>query len=148
MLLYFAGPLFCEAERAFNAKLTEQIETLGYKVFLPQRDGDQVNHEPYLSMTVEKRAKAIFDLDKEHLLSSDIFLYVLDGRIPDEGAAVALGMAHMKKKMDREEMILVGLHTDRRAAFPNEKLNPMIYSSLDVIYNNVDALLAYLEEKI
>lgn len=37
MKLYFAAPLFCDAEREFNEKLTNQIELLGYEVFLPQR---------------------------------------------------------------------------------------------------------------
>ena len=39
MRLYFAGPLFCESERVFNARLAAEIEKLAYDVFLPQRDG-------------------------------------------------------------------------------------------------------------
>jgi hypothetical protein len=37
VLLYFAGPLFSEAEKHFNQQLTDKIEDLGYRVFLPQR---------------------------------------------------------------------------------------------------------------
>lgn len=37
MKLYFAAPLFCDAEKEFNERLTNQIEFLGYEVFLPQR---------------------------------------------------------------------------------------------------------------
>ena len=37
--IYFAGPLFSESEREYNAKLTEILEEYGYEVFLPQRDG-------------------------------------------------------------------------------------------------------------
>ena len=37
--LYFAAPLFSEAELAFNAALTAEVERLGFAVFLPQRDG-------------------------------------------------------------------------------------------------------------
>ena len=39
MRVYFAGPLFCEAERVFNLRLAEKLEAKGYQVFLPQRDG-------------------------------------------------------------------------------------------------------------
>ena len=37
--LYFAAPLFSEPELAFSAALAEEIERLGFTVFLPQRDG-------------------------------------------------------------------------------------------------------------
>jgi nucleoside 2-deoxyribosyltransferase len=37
--IYFAAPLFSSAERAFNSKLTEQLEALGFKVFLPNATG-------------------------------------------------------------------------------------------------------------
>jgi len=146
MLLYFAGPLFCESERKFNSELTIEIEKLGFDVFLPQRDGDIVNKEPYISMAVEDRARAIFDMDKAHILESDIFLFVLDGRIPDEGAAVALGIAHMHKILSNSKMQLIGLHTDKRTAFMNEKLNPMIFSSLDYVAECVEELKAYLKK--
>jgi len=146
MNLYFAGPLFSKAELAFNGQLTREIESLGYKVFLPQRDGDSVNQEPIVSMAAEERARAIFDLDKHQLLETDVFLYVLDGRIPDEGAAVALGMAHMHKTTHKESMCLVGLHTDKRAAFIDSKLNPMIFSSLDYIASSEEILLDFLKK--
>jgi nucleoside 2-deoxyribosyltransferase len=38
MKIYFAGPLFNEAEKSFNLRLTEKLEKLNHKVFLPQRD--------------------------------------------------------------------------------------------------------------
>jgi len=145
MLLYLAAPLFNNAELAFNELLTAKIEKIGFNVFLPQRDGDIVNHEPYISMEPGERAKAIFELDRVNLFESDIFLYVLDGRIPDEGAAVALGMAYIHKDFEKKNRILVGLHTDKRAAFINEKLNPMIFSPLEYIAESVDELLIYLQ---
>lgn len=148
MLLYLAAPLFNEAELAFNELLTAKIEKLGFKVFLPQRDGDIINHEPYISMESGERAKAIFELDKSNLIESDIFLYVLDGRIPDEGAAVALGIAYTHKELSKKNRMLIGLHTDKRAAFINVKLNPMIFSPLEHISESVDELLLYLETVI
>lgn len=148
MLLYFAAPLFSKAELDFNIRLTEKIEKLGYKVFLPQRDGDKVNKEPYISMAPEKRAREIFKMDKENLFESDVFLYVLDGRVPDEGAAVALGMAHLHKEIGKRDRLIIGLHTDKRASFINEKLNPMIYTPMNFIASSVEELMEYLEDLI
>ncbi|MCT4507416.1 MAG: nucleoside 2-deoxyribosyltransferase domain-containing protein [Tepidibacter sp.] len=147
MLLYFAAPLFCSAELDFNINVTNKIEDIGFKVFLPQRDGDKVNKEPYINMKTEERAKEIFNMDKANIFKSDIFLFVLDGRIPDEGAAVALGIAHAHKEFVKKDRLLVGLHTDKRAAFMNEKLNPMIYSSLEYIAESVEDLINYLRIK-
>jgi len=145
MLLYFAGPLFNDGELAFNESLTNQIEELDYQVFLPQRNGFNFDEEPYISMKPEIRAKAIFDLDWENLLEADVFLYVLDGRIPDEGAAVALGIVHTHKKLSDRKQLIIGLHTDTRAAFINQKLNPMIFAPMDFIAKSVKELLDYLK---
>lgn len=144
MSLYFAGPLFSHAELNFNKALTNKIQALGIEVFLPQRDGDSVNQEPIISLPSEERARVIFELDKKRLLETDIFLYILDGRVPDEGAAVALGMAYMHKEHTERDLKLIGLQTDKRAAFMGEKLNPMIFSALDDIFHDEEALLTYL----
>ena len=37
--VYFAGPLFNQAEKDFNLAMTKILEEHGYQVFLPQRDG-------------------------------------------------------------------------------------------------------------
>src|SRR5210317_462189 len=97
MLVYFAGPLFCEAELAFNARLTERIEALGYQVLLPQRDGVEKTKPPFDGMTPDERRRAIFELDRDQILACDVFLFVLDGRVPDEGACVELGIAYTQR---------------------------------------------------
>ncbi|SDR72096.1 nucleoside 2-deoxyribosyltransferase domain-containing protein [Christiangramia echinicola] len=33
--IYFAGPLFGQAERNFNIELTEKIEKFNFEIFLP-----------------------------------------------------------------------------------------------------------------
>ncbi len=143
MKLYFAGPLFCDAEKEFNKKLTEQIEALGYNVFLPQRDGVSGTST---QMTSLEKSKAIFDLDKKEMLTSDIFLFVLDGRIPDEGACVALGMSYMHKQLVNQNILLIGLQTDKRGAYVDSKLNPMLEASMDSIFESVSELLEYLSD--
>lgn len=72
----------------------------------------------------------------------DIFLFILDGRVPDEGAAVELGIAYMAKQQ-RQKMI-VGLHTDSRAAFIGAKLNPMLRIPLEFIAETYSELINYL----
>ena len=144
MLVYFAGPLFCEAETRFNARLTEQIEALGYQVFLPQRDGVEKTKPPYDGMSPDQRRTAIFELDRDQILAADVFLFVLDGRVPDEGACVELGIAYAQRFLRKQPKLLIGLQTDIRAAFIQAQLNAMLSVPLDVVARNEDELLRML----
>ena len=147
MLIYFAAPLFCQAERAFNLQLTQALEKQGFKVFLPQRDGIESHKSPYNEMTSDQICQAIFIADRDKILESDIYLFVLDGRVPDEGACVTLGIAYSQKVFLKQDKLLVGLHTDLRGAFPflGVKLNPMIHSALDHIAENENDLIKITE---
>ncbi|MGL1893385.1 MAG: nucleoside 2-deoxyribosyltransferase domain-containing protein [Spirochaetaceae bacterium] len=144
MKIYFAGPLFCKSERDFNLNLTIELEKLGYEVFLPQRDGAEKDKPPYDSMPKDERRLAIFSLDRNKILECDIFLFVLDGRVPDEGACVELGIAYTQKYLTNADKLLIGLQTDIRAAFLGSRLNPMIKVPLDQIIEDVESLLTYL----
>ena len=146
MLIYLAGPLFSEAERRFNERLTERLEALGFRVFLPQRDGVERNEPPYDAMTPEERRGATFHLDKTRILEAEVFLFVLDGRVPDEGACVELGIAYCQKELQGEEKLLVGLHTDTRAAFLASRLNPMVRVPLQYIAEDEETLLRMLAD--
>jgi nucleoside 2-deoxyribosyltransferase len=145
MRIYFAGPLFCAAERAFNLSLAEKLEAAGYQVFLPQRDGVESAQPPYNEMTNDELQRTIFKLDRDKLLQADIFLFVLDGRVPDEGACVELGIAYGQKHFLQQDKLLIGLHTDRRGAFPGGKLNAMISGALDCTIGDEDELIAEIE---
>lgn len=145
MRVYFAGPLFCDAEREFNLRLAEKLEARGYEVFLPQRDGVESERPPYSEMTYDEMKQTIFELDRDKLLQADIFLFVLDGRVPDEGACVELGIAYGQKHHLQQDKLLIGLHTDKRGAFPGGKLNAMISGALDRISSNEKELIAEIE---
>ena len=145
MSIYFAGPLFSQAEKEFNLKLTQKLENLGFEVFLPQRDGVEKNKAPYCKMTKEKRRKVMFSLDIRKIIKSDIFLFILDGRVPDEGACVELGIAYAQKQKQKEKLI-VGLQTDTRAAFLGSKLNPMLAGCLDYSAKNEKELISFLRK--
>jgi len=144
VLIYLAGPLFSEAERCFNLGLAQILETLGFDVFLPQRDSVERDRPPYDAMSPGERRQAMFHLDRTRILDSDVFLFVLDGRVPDEGACVELGIAYCQKYLQRDEKLLVGLHTDARAAFIGGRLNPMVRVPLDYVVDDVESLLRVL----
>ncbi|MEO0825478.1 MAG: nucleoside 2-deoxyribosyltransferase [Cyanobacteria bacterium J06635_15] len=105
--LYFAAPLFSVAERHFNQVLTKQLESLGYQVFLPQRDGVEGDKPPYDKMSREALRQAMFELDTAQIMTADVFLFVLDGRVPDEGACVELGIAYCHKQLQHPEKLLL-----------------------------------------
>jgi nucleoside 2-deoxyribosyltransferase len=146
VLLYFAGPLFSEAEKRFNQQLTDKIEALGYRVFLPQRDGVERGRSPYDAMPSDERRRLRFALDKDYVLACDVFLFVLDGRVPDEGACVELGMAYCQKELRQPTKRLIGLRTDVRVAFPGGALNTMVGVPLERVVHTEDALLELLRE--
>jgi len=143
--LYFAGPLINQAERHFNECLCSKLEEMGIRVFLPQRDGAESSKPPYNEMSKDERRRVMFVLDREEILTADIFLFVLDGRVPDEGACVELGIAYGQRYLALQKKILVGLRTDKRTAFAEAMLNPMISQALDKVCLKEEELLDYLK---
>lgn len=138
--VYFAGPLFNDAEREYNLKLVTILESYGYEVFLPQRDGYLA---PELEgKTEEEITEMIFQKDRDEVLASDIIFMVLDGRIPDEGACVELGIAYASGKR------CYGIKNDARAVELNMDLNPMITGCFSKLFYNLDGeeLIKELEE--
>jgi nucleoside 2-deoxyribosyltransferase len=85
MRLYFAGPLFSAAERAWNEELAAALRTEGHEVFLPQ------DKEPGLD------AAGIFSTDVGGIDRADALLAIMDGPAPDAGTAWEVGYAYGKK---------------------------------------------------
>lgn len=146
MKLYFAAPLFSESEKNFNIKLTQKIESLGFEVFLPQRDGIVKDNNSLESKSVAEKNREIFIMDRDRIFQTDVFLFVMDGRVPDEGASVALGMAYTQKLLENKKTVLIGLHTDSRASFLDSKLNPMLCSPLDQLVSTEEELISFLKQ--
>ena len=138
--IYFAGPLFSEGEREYNLKLTELLEDYGYEVFLPQRDG--LLAAELEGKTEEEKTRMIFEKDVEHVLDADILFILLDGRVPDEGACIELGIAYANNKR------CYGFKTDARTVEMDMDLNPMISGCLIKLFENYDGakLLDELKE--
>jgi nucleoside 2-deoxyribosyltransferase len=129
----------------FNLQLTDKLEMSGFRVFLPQRDGVEKDKPPYNTMPREERQRALFHLDKTQILACDIFLFILDGRVPDEGACVELGIAYCQKELMQSRKLLIGFHTDARAAFLGSKLNPMLHVPFECVVSDEETLLSVLK---
>lgn len=129
--VYLAGPLFCQAEREYNLRLAGLLEDFGYSVFLPQRDG--YKDFELAGKSDDELSQMLFDMDLDAILRTDVFFFILDGRVPDEGACVELGIAYAKGKR------CYGFKTDTRAAEQGLELNPMIFGCLTHLFSNYDA---------
>ncbi|MBI5156384.1 MAG: hypothetical protein HZA58_00070, partial [Acidimicrobiia bacterium] len=56
----------------------------------------------------------MFALDSTQVMDCDVLLCVLDGRVPDEGMAVEIGIAHADRLHRTRQRRLIGLSTDSR----------------------------------
>ena len=138
--VYFAAPLFSQAERDYNLKVVTVLESHEYSVFLPQRDGFLASE--LAGLTEEEKTKKIFEKDREELLHADICFALLDGRTPDEGVCVELGIAYARGKR------CYGFKTDARSVELDMDLNPMISGCLSKLFYNTngEAALASLTD--
>ena len=108
MKLYFAGPLFSTAERAWNAEVTAALRAAGHEVFLPQ------DQEP------GKDGPGIFATDVGGIDWADGLVAIMDGPDPDSGTSWEVGYAFGKKP-------IVLVRTDIRAmAGSSGEYNPML----------------------
>ena len=112
---------------------------------MPQRDGVESEKPPYNKTPNDELQKTIFELDRDKTLQADIFLFVLDGRVPDEGACVELGIAYGQKHLLQQDKLLIGLHTDIRGVFPGGKPNAIINGALDCTKGAEEELIAEIE---
>lgn len=115
MRLYFAGPLFSAAERAWNAELVAALRAGGHEVFVPQ------DQEP------GKDAAGVFATDVGGIDWADALVAIMDGPDPDSGTAWECGYAYGKKP-------IVAVRTDFRNAAGDDgaPYNPMLTESATV----------------
>src|SRR2546425_881678 len=118
MRIYLAGPLFTEAERAFNLELAHLLEKEGHDVTLPQRDP--------LAASGPGRTATLFRANLTGLKHADCVVAICDGPQVDDGTAWEIGYAWGRN------IRVFGLRTDSRVAQPqDERINLMILESLD-----------------
>ena len=110
MKLYFAGPLFTQAERDWNARMAAALVDAGHSVFLPQTEVKAIT-------TLD--ADTIFAVDVDGVRGADAVVAVMDGADPDSGTSFECGLAYALG------LPIVLLRTDFRAggdALPRQKL--------------------------
>ena len=102
--IYFAAPLFSEAETLYNDHVAKKIRLAhpDVDIFLPQEQGDINDKESYAD------SKMIAKLDTDALLESDILIALLDGINIDAGVASEIGVAY------QAGIPIVGLYADSR----------------------------------
>ena len=137
MKIYIAAPLYCDYERQYNLEIDTLLREKGFDTYLPQRDGGVVSEMPDFIDGMPKE-RYVFEKDKEAMNDSDVFLFLLDGRVPDEGACVALGYFYSTGKP------CVGLKTDSRTLCQGLD-NLMIRMALRKICTDREELIRYLE---
>lgn len=147
MKIYFAAPLFSQAERNYNEAVCQRLEENGHSVFLPQRDGveslDAVFDRDGIG-THDDAMREIFSIDREAVLNADVVVAVLDGLATDEGVAVEMAIAH------ENGIPVLALDTDLRVFADGEPHNAMIFGLAEEIVNTPadlrDALVTVAED--
>ncbi len=143
--IYISAPLFNEMELKFNETMSSFLEERGFSIYLPQRDGgedEMLLKDPQLWPETSKR---VFERDVEALKDASALLMIMDGRVPDEGASVELGMAYAYGK------ICIGFQTDTRS-FATGQNNLMLDHSLSfpIVHNwkDLNKLLVKIKSDI
>jgi nucleoside 2-deoxyribosyltransferase len=110
--LYFAGPLFTSAERAWNAEVAAALRAAGHEVFLPQEQDSGMD------------AKGIFANDVGGIDGAETLVAIMDGLDPDSGTCWEVGYAYGTRKP------IVLVRTDLRSmAGDAGEYNPMMTQS-------------------
>jgi nucleoside 2-deoxyribosyltransferase len=102
-LLYFAAPLFTQAEWQWNAVLAQQLQRHKFQIILPQ-----ARAEPMLDNKVRFDPRVLFEGNVHDVERSDFFFAVLDQADPDSGTCWECGYAYKLGKP------IIGLRTDIR----------------------------------
>ncbi len=129
MRIYFAGPLFTQAERAWNRRIADRLTVAGHDVFLPQAEIGEI---------ASLDASSIFELDVNGVKSAQAVVAVLDGADPDSGTSFECGLAFALG------IPIVIVRTDFRAggdALPGQKLgtiNLMLSQAAEAVINLPD----------
>lgn len=139
MKIYIAGPLFNELELKRNQELRDVLSDLGFDTYLPQKDGGISYNIISAGGDSQETRTIIFKKDTEEIQKCDIMLCLLDGRVPDEGMCVELGIGFALKK------ICIGYSTDKRS-FDIYGPSLIIEGCLTKIVHNLEELKLVLSE--
>ena len=128
--VYLACPMFAAMEKEYSLKIASLLVRYGYDVFVPFRDGYEAAQLE--GKSEQELVSMIFAKDLEEVKKADIFFFLLDGRAPDEGACVELGLAYAFNKR------CYGFKTDTRVCENCLDLNPLVAGAMIHIFKNFD----------
>jgi len=129
--VYLAGPLFSEAERAFNRTLRDLLQAHLFRVYLPQGAAEAPAREPDAD-------GAIYGSHVAALQDTDVVVAVCDGPDADSGTAWEMGYATARG------IPVLALRTDRRRFSAERRLNLMLERSADRVLAAPEMLPAAL----
>jgi nucleoside 2-deoxyribosyltransferase len=104
--IYFAGPLFTQGEREWNATLVARLRSFGHTVVLPQEKGAEIVTSTG-GLTAEERRK-LFEAFIDAIRDCEVVVAVLDGPDADSGTCFECGFAFAVNRP------VIGLRTDFR----------------------------------
>jgi nucleoside 2-deoxyribosyltransferase len=142
MKIYFAGPLFSEADRDWIRATIQQIKSAA-----AQRGDTQLEiifpydliTQPEIESLGEKAKHEIFSRCKSHLDDADMVIALLDGSQVDDGTAWEIGYFYARRS---PELKIIGIRTDFRRAGECEGavVNPMIEVACDRVVRSREEL--------
>ena len=83
MKIYYAAPLFNDMELKRNSEMKKWLQNKGYDVYLPQ-DESGLSYEMMNENNKLEINKKIFEGDVECIKNSDVLIFDLNGRVPDD----------------------------------------------------------------
>ena len=134
--VYIAGPLFNQHERQYLEEIAEQLESNGYKCFLPHRDltGVEASELKTTEMNQETKDK-IFSIDLNALKNADITVALITGWDIDSGTSAEIGYTYARNKP-----IIAVDASERR--FRNLFVEGMIYKKV----HNIGQIITAIKE--
>ena len=132
--IYIAGPLFNAHERNYLELIASELETNGYKCFLPHRDQSGIDETEMEGTNMSQATKdKIFNADLTALKNADLIVALMTGQDIDSGTAAEIGFTYANEKP-----IIAITAYERR--FRNLFVDGMISKTI----NDVDELLSVI----
>ncbi|MDP2855848.1 MAG: nucleoside 2-deoxyribosyltransferase domain-containing protein [bacterium] len=120
-MIYWAGPLFTQAERIWNRLCAECLRNKGYHVILPQDEAKKFIQDGQIDFD------GIAKDCRQQAIECNVMVAILDGADSDSGTSLEVGLRIQSKG------IVIGVRTDFRCS-EDGQLNAMFRLINKLIY--------------
>jgi len=140
LTLYYAGPLFTDAERCWNAAnaVTLRARLPDWRVLMPQEFCAAFDAKADADSAGKPRYDLIATACLEHLAHADVVLAILDGADADSGTCFEAGWAVARG------IPVIGLRSDWRPA-EDGAANCMLTRTCHCVVRTLDAAISALQ---